>query len=116
MYQITKQIDISGTFVYGTGTRATLGTQIYYDPIADEYVTHVEERNNYKMPDYHRLDLGANFHIPHRRWKDCEHIVSVSVYNVYNNMNPFLLYPDGKQMVKVTLFPILPSISYSFKF
>ncbi len=116
MYQITPRIDISGTFIYGTGTRATLGTQIYYDPIQDKYVTHIEERNNYKMPDYHRLDIGANFHFPHRKWKDAEHLLSVSIYNVYNNMNPFLLYPDGNRMVKITLFPILPSISYSFKF
>lgn len=116
MYQISKVVDLSATFVYGTGTRATLGTQVYYDPFADRYINHIAERNNYKMPDYHRLDLGANFHIPHRRWQDCEHLLSVSVYNVYNNMNPFLLYPDGQKMVKVTLFPILPSISYSFKF
>ncbi len=127
-YDITKRIDIAATFVYGTGNRATLATQTYYDPILGGQVEYTPERNNFRMPDYHRLDLGINFHIPHKRagspilsrggWlSNAEHIVNISVYNVYNHKNPYLLYPatDGK-LYQISVFPILPSISYQFKF
>ena len=116
MYQVTPRIDLSATFVYSTGNRATLSTQVYYSPMTENYVSHVEERNNYQLPDYHRLDLGANFHFPSKRLADAEHLLNIGIYNVYNNMNPFLLYPDGDKLAKLTLFPVLPNISYSFKF
>lgn len=119
-YQITPKIDVSGTFVFSSGNRATLAMQRYYDPDIStrrHSVYYYEERNNYIMPNYHRLDLGANFHIPHHKWKNAEHLVNVAVYNVYNNMNPFLLYADERegQLYKITIFPILPSLSYTFK-
>lgn len=126
-YAITRRIDIAGTFVYGTGTRATLATQVY-NPNGSE-IGFISERNNYKMPDYHRLDLGINFHIPHKRsgdaslskggWlRDAEHIVNISAYNVYNHKNPYLIFPDTERgkLYQISLFPILPSISYQFKF
>lgn len=128
-YDITKKIDIAATFVYGTGTRATLATQTYYDPITGQKVDYISERNNFKMPDYHRLDLGINFHIPHKRsgdaslskggWlQNAEHIVNISVYNVYNHQNPYLIYVDSYNhaLKQVSIFPILPSLSYQFKF
>ena len=43
-------------------------------------------------------------------------LIAVSIYNVYNNMNPFLLYQDEGSMYKVSIFPLLPSVSYTFKF
>ena len=115
-YAVTKHIDLSTTFVYGTGARATLGTQTYYDPISRQTLTYIPERNNYRMPDYHRLDLGVSFHYPLRKHPEWQSVWNVSVYNVYNNMNPFLLYQDSGRMYKVSIFPILPSVSYSFKF
>ena len=115
-YAVTKHIDLSTTFVYGTGARATLGTQTYYDPISRQTLTYIPERNNYRMPDYHRLDIGASFHYPLRKHPEWQSVWNVSVYNVYNNMNPFLLYQDSGRMYKVSIFPILPSVSYSFKF
>lgn len=79
-------------------------------------VNFISERNNYKMPDYHRLDLGATCHLPDKKHKDWEHILNMSVYNVYCNFNPFLVYPSGNKLYKLSLFPILPSLSYTFKF
>ncbi len=155
-YTINKVIDLSGTFIYGTGTRATLAKQIYVDP-SDIFgeIEYIEERNNYKMPDYHRLDLGINFHFPHkyslwgqtdhthRQWRkywatpeknarfmekynsgkwswlqDAEHMLNISVYNVYCHANPFMMIPDTSRnaLRQISLFPILPSISYTFKF
>lgn len=154
-YQINKRIDIAGTFVYGTGTRATLANQKYYDPENGVTIDDIPERNNYKMPDYHRLDLGVNFHFPHkysawgqedpthRQWrkiwnkpnklerhqqiyesgkyawcKNAEHVLNISIYNVYCHANPYMMIADeyNRQLRQVSLFPILPSISYTFKF
>lgn len=115
-WAVNKLVDLNATFVYGTGNRATLGTQVYYDPNTETEVAYIPERNNYLMPDYHRLDFGASFHYSLRRHPDMQSVWNVSVYNVYNNMNPFLLYSQDNKMYKVTLFPILPSVSYTFKF
>ncbi len=117
-YAITKRIDIAGTFVFGSGTRATLATQVYRDEFTGKEIDFISERNNYQMPYYHRLDIGANFHFPHLIRDKMESVLSVSVYNVYNNLNPFIIYPDSYEgkLYKVSLFPILPSISYTFKF
>lgn len=131
-YVINKKVDLAATFVYGTGTRGTIAKQVYYDPTGSgndnsKTITAIEERNNFQMPDYHRLDLGANFHIPHKRsgdpsrsrggWlKNAEHVVNLSVYNVYCRKNPYLIYSDGYDLYQISIFPILPSIAYSFKF
>jgi hypothetical protein len=124
-YQINKKWDIAATFVYGTGTRGTIGLQKYDDWLYNNMFTSrtststvnfISERNNYKMPDYHRLDLGATCHLPDKKHKDWEHILNMSVYNVYCNFNPFLVYPSGNKLYKLSLFPILPSLSYTFKF
>ena len=127
-YTINKKIDLAATFIYGTGNRATLSTQTYYDPILGKYIEYEPERNNFKMPDYHRLDLGANFHIPHKQsgnptlskggWlKDAEHIVNLGIYNVYCHMNPYLIYTsENGKLYQLSIFPIMPSISYQFKF
>ena len=117
-YQINKRIDVSGTFIFSSGNWATLALQRYFDYGYGRRIDVYEERNNYQMPNYHRLDLGVNFHVPHHRWQNAEHVVNISVYNVYNSMNPFLLYPDeySGKLYKVTIFPILPSLSYTFKF
>ena len=134
-YEVNKKVDLSATFVYGTGQRATLGTQTYHDPTLEEAdnttypIQHriIGERNNYIMPDYHRLDIGATFHIPHHKSGDpslskggwltrAEHQVYVGVYNVYCRMNPYLLYESGGKLYQISLFPLLPSVSYNFKF
>lgn len=152
-YAINRYVDIAGTFVYGTGTRATLATQDYYDPIENTEIHHITERNNYKMPDYHRLDLGVNIHFPHkysawgqqdhtrRQWrkiwskpdklakhqeiynsgkyawcKDAEHLLNISVYNAYCHANPYMMISEYGKLKQISLFPILPSISYTFKF
>jgi hypothetical protein len=91
----------------------------------DEYdngsasVNVIEGRNNYRMPDYHRLVLGVNFH---RKFKRARRTINVSVYNVYNRQNPFIvirgvdLTTGNTQLQQVSIFPIIPSVSYSYKF
>ena len=120
-YQINKKWEIASTFIYGTGTRGTLALQrttdyMFWGNGKSINMPVIEERNNYKMPDYHRLDLGATCHMPGKKHPEFEHIVNMSVYNVYCNFNPFLVYASGEHLYKLSLFPILPSVSYTFKF
>mgnify|MGYP002378061589 CR=1 FL=1 len=123
-HHITDKIDIGVVWVYATGNAVTLGYERYnalkFDPAGNFYseVVHINKRNNYRMPDYHRLDVGLNFHKKHAKW---ERTFSLSVYNMYSRQNAFFLFFDynnnGEQVLKqVSLFPIIPSISYSFKF
>ncbi len=126
-YRITPRFELAGTFVYGTGNRATLAMQRYYDTNEMCWVDYISERNNFVMPDYHRLDLAFNWHIPHKKsgdaslskggWlKDAEHLVSVSVYNTYCHKNPYLMLVVGNQLKQISIFPILPTVSYAFRF
>ena len=126
-YRITPKFEIAGTFVYGTGSRATLAMQRYFEPQEQDWVDYISERNNFQMPDYHRLDLALNWHLPHKRsgdpalskggWlKDAEHLVSLSVYNVYCHRNPYMMIIEGNELKQISLFPILPTVSYAFKF
>ena len=124
-YRINKKWEVASTFVYGTGTRGTLALQKYDDwmygqeinpSTGTKTVNYVSERNNYKMPDYHRLDIGATCYLPDKKHQGLEHILNMSVYNVYCNWNPFLVYPKGNKLYKFSLFPVLPSFCYTFKF
>ena len=120
-YRVTKKWELAATFVYGTGTRGTIGLQKYNDWIYRQnkiptIVYYVSERNNYKMPDYHRLDIGSTWYLNDKKHSDWEHILNLSVYNAYCNFNPFLVYPRGNSLYKLSLFPIIPSLSYTFKF
>ena len=86
----------------------------------------INSRNNYRLPANHCLNLGINFR---KQKKHGEQIWNFGIYNVYNAMNPHFVYkvvksagygPDAKMtkpaIVKTTIFPIIPSFSYTFKF
>ena len=79
------------------------------------------------MPAYHRLDVGVNY--TRKKTKNKCGIWNFSIYNIYNQMNAFKLYEEvdvsrndvgklvyTKKLKQVTLFPIIPSISYTYKF
>ena len=123
-YEISKKIDVAATFIYGTGICGSLALQTlsvlpgysyvldYYWPTAQ--IDYLEGRNNYRMPSYQRLDLGVNFK---REFSNGNHrTISVSVYNAYNRNNPFLVYRDGTDLKQLSLFPIMPSVSYNYEF
>lgn len=73
------------------------------------------------MPNYHRMDLGANFH---RTFKRARRTINVSVYNVYNRQNPYMLYQSATDgylgypysLKQLSIFPILPSVAYTLYF
>ena len=133
-HKFSDRFDISGTWVYSSGNVGTLALQEYKGPDIlgqDVVLPYISERNNYRFNAYHRLDIGVNFHKQKKRgvrtW-------NVSVYNAYNRYNPFMVYPwtesrfwlnpatgkeeiiETKSLKQITIFPIIPSVSYMFKF
>lgn len=125
-HKFNERVDIGVVWVYGTGNAVTLGLEKYtpfdyvgYDQFGwNPTVEHIESRNNYRMPAYHRIDIGVNIHKEHR-WG--EGTWSVGLYNAYSRQNPFFLYfstdeNGNRGLYQVSLFPIIPSVSYGFKF
>ena len=125
-HKFSDRFDLSGTWVFSSGNCGTLGTQIY-EGLVDDWghlpAINAIERNNYRMPNYHRLDLSVNFH---KQKKHGIRTWNISVYNVYNHKNPFVVYTaykwdeatqtEKKTLMQASLFPIIPSVSYSYKF
>lgn len=125
-HKFSDRFDLSGTWVFSSGNCGTLGTQIYEGlPDGNGYIPEIQdfERNNFRMPNYHRLDLSVNFH---KQKKHGIRTWNISVYNAYNHNNPFVVYADyhwdqatdseKKVLMQASLFPIIPSVSYSYKF
>jgi hypothetical protein len=122
-HKFNDKVDIGVVWVYGTGNAITLALQKYNSSggveFGDSEVNHIDQRNGYRMPSYHRLDLGVNIHKP-KKWGEATW--SFGLYNAYNRQNPFYLdigYLQGgneKVLKQISLFPVLPSVSYSFKF
>jgi hypothetical protein len=135
---IGKHFDVGAAWVYGSGNMFTLPLQkyttysgaVYTDYVTAnnqgnnyiDQVTTYTKRNAYRLPSYQHLDVSFTYH---KRVKHIEHSFNLSVYNVYNRFNIFSVYTDyrpaddgGRQLVfkKLSLFPVLPSISYTLKF
>ena len=92
---------------YHTGDRATIPTQLMGD---EEFY---DSPYNYKMSDYHRLDLGFNFHRTTKRGN--QSTWNLTLYNAYCRMNPMFAYVDT-ELVEMSLIPIIPSFNYTLRF
>lgn len=120
-HNFNRNIDASLSWVFTTGANYTLPEQVYFigSGLSPQNVIYVYgERNNYKFPNYHRLDFGVNFKKYHKRYY---RIISIGAYNVYNRLNPFYITPAYNQsgdrvFEAVSLFPVLPSINYKIQF
>lgn len=112
VYTISKNIELSAEWVYGTGNAITLPIG-YYQGLNGQEVTVYGSRNGYRMPAYHRGDVSIRFTKEKARWTRSW---ILGAYNVYNRKNPFFIYEDNGGFTQVSLFPIIPSISYQFKF
>ena len=124
-YKPNDRFDAGVTWVYATGNTATLAMQQIGIEGMYGAVNFVESRNNFRLPSYHRLDLSVNFHKKKRygirTW-------NISIYNAYNQQNPFIIYPKQIErwdsqgveystvLMQRSLFPIIPSVSYIYKF
>lgn len=152
-YDLSKKWNFGAVWVYGTGNAITIPTSYY---VLDGNVTYeYSDRNAYRMPAYHRLDVSVTYTpdrtkklerrkaalteqyikegkdtativIPKKWLKHYESSWNLSVFNVYNRHNPYIIYfanegsiTQGNLRIKakqVYLFPILPSITWNFKF
>jgi len=119
IYQLNSKWTFSANWVYYTGNAITFPAgKYYYDgSIANLYT----ERNGYRMPDYHRLDVGATWVLAQRKHYYSE--LNFSVYNAYAHKNPYSYifsedrdHPGQTKTTMVYLFSAIPSISWNFKF
>lgn len=117
MFAITSRFDVSAAWVYQTGNAVTFPSGKYN--VADKTIWLYTERNGYRMPAYHRLDLGATYQLKERRWYTSE--LTFSLYNAYGRQNPFLIEfrenPANRnqtQAVQTALFRWVPAISWNF--
>ena len=132
-HAFSKKTDVGITWIFNTGGTATVAekqTGTEWGNLID-YISH---RNNYRLPISHRLNLSINFHKKLRRGTQTWNI---SIYNAYNAMTPNLVYkeeeyigqqhigPDGNpetiwkrktRLIKQTLLPCVPSVTYTFRF
>ncbi len=121
-YRLNKRWDFGATFVYGTGNAFTMPEAWYL--IEGNIVTQYGPWNSYRLANYHRLDLAATLHGKPGRKFQSEWVFAV--YNVYNRMNPFFIYFENQgdlysgtldiRAKQVSLFPVIPSVSWNFKF
>ncbi len=126
VYKVNDRIDISGAWVYGTGNSITLPISKYNGFMYEgnfwfrggNPITYYGERNGYRMRSYHRLDFSISFS-KQKKWGTRKW--TIGTYNTYSTRNPFFIdigyhKGGGKKFIQYSLFPIIPSISYSFKF
>ena len=122
-YTFSKKWTTSAVFVYGSGNTITLPTAYYFmnGQLAEQF----SKINAYREPAYHRLDVSATYTPQHARPRKWQGSWTFSVYNIYDRHNPYFLYVDNtgtaQTNIKLTVYevyilPIIPSITYNFKF
>jgi len=138
-YDITERFNVGAVFIYSTGNSITLPERRWYSIFENRLITVWSKRNAYRLDPYHRMDLSLTIKAKDfKKIKDPEtgeiskepkKLVSswnFSVYNLYNRANPYFIFFDYEgdpqsgtldlSAYQVSLFPILPSITWNFKF
>ena len=126
-YEVSKRWTLSSAFIFTSGGSFTIPTgrvTVYQDgTLSDGTYYDYTSRNNYRYRSYHRLDFSAMYHRQAKFFgKKYESELVMSIYNVYSRKNPYFIYltkdPITRQISakEVSLLPIVPSISYNFKF
>lgn len=146
-HKLSERVELTAAWSFSSGNWMTLSLENYLqtpsinnrDEITDweDYfyendIHYYTKRNNYKLPSCHRLDLGINIYRPKRNGR--MGIWSISIYNVYCRMNPYMVYKDYAfhkmnqidqnylmtgalpTFKSIGVMPIIPSISYTYKF
>ena len=123
VHEWKENIDLSASWVYGTGNAISLPTAVYRSAesgsFSQDNVYYYGDRNSYRMRAFHRLDASISFK-KEKRWGERTWVLGV--YNAYSRRNPFYIYlyegfnQEESSFRQVSLFPIIPSFSYRFKF
>lgn len=124
IYEPTKRLTLSGNFVFTSGTPASFPTNKYL--VQGFAIGHdfYDDRNIYRIPNTHRLDLAATLQNKKKLFRKGETEWVFSIYNVYNRRNPIGTYvrpnpddPSKTEAVKFSVFgSIIPAVTYNFKF
>jgi len=136
-HELNERWTFSSNFVYGTGRAITLPVSGYF--VENTLVYNYADRNSFRMRDYHRLDISATYssrtskkkmdQLTGEVYEQKKRVQSkwiFSIYNVYSRLNPYFYYFDNQgevangtfqvQAKQVSLFPILPSVTWNFQF
>jgi len=134
MYALGERIKLSSAFVFYTGSAVTFPTGKY--TINNQTVNLYSDRNASRMPNYHRMDIGLT--LDNKKFKDkinvetgeiekikkkVESSWNFSIYNVYARANAYSISfrekeddPTKTEIIQLSLFRIIPSVSYNFRF
>ncbi len=119
IYKANERWTFSSVFVYNTGNAVTYPSGKYQ--INNRTVFYYTEKNGYRTPEYHRLDVSAT--LEGKPGRKIQSSWSFGIYNLYNRQNAFSIdfedNPDDSsktQVVRTTLFGIIPSVTWNFKF
>ncbi|MEO5684936.1 MAG: TonB-dependent receptor [Chitinophagaceae bacterium] len=119
MYQLNKKWSFSANWIFYTGDAVSFPSGKYSS--GGEVYFYYTERNGYRMPNYHRLDLGATLQLKNKKHWSSE--LAFSLYNAYGRENAYTIQfrqneddPAKTEAVRTALFKYIPSISYNFKF
>ncbi|MGB0881362.1 MAG: TonB-dependent receptor [Vicingaceae bacterium] len=134
MYALSERVKLSSSFVYYTGGAVTFPTGKYV--IDNQTVNLYSDRNGSRMPDYHRMDIGIT--LDNKKYKEVKNLETgevekikkkvesswnFSIYNVYGRENAYSITfqekendPTQTEIIQLSLFKIIPSISYNFRF
>ncbi len=140
-YKLNDKIELNGGWTYMTGNRVTLALNNYHGMegsnfpedmapsgvIQDKWgLDYYSTRNNVRLPAYHRLDIGINIY--RQLGKGRQGIWNISLYNAYSRMNPIAINKKGLENINgesgewntrfqtLGIFPIIPSVTYTYKF
>ena len=103
------------TYLYNGEKTLAADLPIYFNRFT--YMQTYGDRNNFRLPDIHRLDVSVNYTLLHRRCKSIFNLSANNVYNRQNVSNVYIGYDNNKTVLKgICLLPIMPSISYTLQF
>jgi hypothetical protein len=135
IYKLSERMTISATWVYGTGQAITLPLATYSVPqnipgfdspnaqngfMGNYYSNDYGEKNAFRMKAYHRMDIGLQWH---KQLKRCTKTFELGFYNAYNRKNPFYYFVSNEsdasgnttnKLKQISIFPILPSFTWSY--
>ena len=124
IYEFNRKWKLSTVFVYASGNAASLPEKFYL--IEGVLTQQYSNINQYRLPSYHRLDISATYTPVPKKQKRISSSWNFSIYNAYSRQNPYFFYFDQTgsafdgslqvQAKQVSLFPVIPSVTYNFKF